>query len=203
MRSSPDISDANGAYAVADHSTSQVTHFLEGVENGDPEAAERLLELVYSELRKLASQKLAGERAGHTLNPTELVHEAWDRLNCDQGAHYDNRAHFFAAAAEAMRRVLIDRARARLAAKRAGGVVRADLDCLETPTPETRDDVLVDVHEALNKFAALHPQKAELVKLRYFVGMTTEEAAEALGIAVITAKKWWAYARAWFRIELG
>ncbi len=181
---------------------SQVTNLLEAVEHGDGLATEQLLDLVYAELRRLAAQKIAAERPGHTLVPTALVHEAWLRLNCGQGAHFANRAHFFAAAAEAMRRILIDRARRRLAAKRGMGAEVLDLDELEIPAPAADDDLLLELDEAFEKFAALHPREAEVVKLRYFVGMTFEETAAALGIAVPTAKKWWAYARAWLRVEL-
>ncbi len=180
---------------------SQATRLLCALEHGDEQAAERLLDLVYSELRRLAAQKMAGEWAGQTLQPTALVHEAWLRLGCSQGAHFANRAHFFAAAAEAMRRILIDRARRRLAAKRGGWAEAVDLDEVEIPSPAS-DDALLELNEALERFAALHPRKAEVVKLRYFVGMTFEETAAALGIAVPTAKKWWAYARAWFRVEM-
>ncbi len=181
---------------------SQVTHLLSAVEQGDDQAAEKLLDLVYCELRRLAAQKMAVERAGQTLQPTALVHEAWLRLNCAQGAHFANRAHFFAAAAEAMRRILIDRARARLAAKRGFGAQAVDLDSVEIPSPGVADDVLLQLNEAFKEFERLHPRKAEVVKLRYFVGMTFEETAAALGIAVPTAKKWWAYARAWLRLEM-
>ncbi len=186
-----------------DQPAGQITNALSALDNGHAGAADQLLDLVYSELRKLASQKLIGEQPGHTVQATALVHEAWLRLNCDQGAHFANRAHFFAAAAEAMRRILIDRARARLAAKRGAGVVPLELDHLEIPSPEADDTLLLDLHDVLEKFTKLHPQKAELVELRYFVGMTVEEAASVLGIAVPTAKKWWAYARAWLRIEMG
>ena len=181
---------------------SQVTPLLHAAEHGDETAADALLGAVYSELRRLAAQKMGGERPGHTLVPTALVHEAWLRLNCGQGAHFANRAHFFAAAAEAMRRILIDRARHRLAAKRGGRMEAVDLDEIEIASPAGDDDLLLELDEALEKFAALHPREAEVVKLRYFVGMTFEETAAALGIAVPTAKKWWAYARAWLRIEM-
>ncbi len=181
---------------------SQVTHLLHAVEQGDAQAADDLLDLVYAELRGLAAHKMAGERPGQTLVPTALVHEAWLRLHCGQGAHFANRAHFFAAAAEAMRRILIDRARRRLAARRGGGAEAVGLDEIEIPCPAGEDEVLLQLHEALEQFAAFHPRKAEVVKLRYFVGMTFEETAAALGIAVPTAKQWWAYARAWLRVEM-
>ena len=181
---------------------SDVTRILERAERGDPKAAEELLPLVYDELRRLAAQKMSAEAAGHTLQPTALVHEAWLRLAGDAAPEFQNRAHFFGAAAEAMRRILIDRARRRSAAKRGGGAAPVDLDEIEIPAPVADDDVLLQLNEALEKFAALDPRKAELVKLRYFVGLSFEEAAAALGIAVPTAKQWWAYARAWLAVEM-
>ena len=181
---------------------SAVTVILERAEQGDPKAAEELLPLVYDELHRLASQKMSREAAGHTLQPTALVHEAWLRLGGSDAPSFENRAHFFGAAAEAMRRILIERARRRVAAKRGGGVAVVDVDEVEIPSPVADDDQLLAVNEAMEKFAALEPRKAELVKLRYFVGMSFDEAATALGIAVPTAKQWWAYARAWFTVEL-
>jgi RNA polymerase sigma factor (TIGR02999 family) len=178
-----------------------VTRILDRAQQGDPKAAEELLPLVYSELRRLAAYRLAGERRQQTLQPTALVHEAWLKLSGDTGREWNGRQHFFAAAAEAMRRILVDRARRRLAAKRGSGEASLDADELEIPAPAP-DDQLLDVNDALEKFVAQDPRKAELVKLRYFVGMTFEEAAEALGIAVPTAKEWWAYARAWLRVEI-
>ena len=175
---------------------------LERAQAGDALAARELLPVVYDELRRLAAQKLAAEPPGHTLQPTALVHEAWLRLAGQEGARFESRTHFFAAAAEAMRHILVERARRRLAAKRGGGAQPAELEEIEIPAPAADDTRLLAVHEALEKFAALDPRKAELVKLRYFVGMTYEEAAEALGIAVPTAKQWWAYARAWLTVEL-
>ena len=165
-------------------------------------AASELLPLVYEELRKLAAHKLANEPPGHTLQPTALVHEAWLRLIRADCIEFENRRHFFGAAAEAMRRILIERARRRLAAKRGGGVKPLDADEFEIPTPASDDDTLLAVNEALEKFSAIDPRKAELVKLRYFVGMNFEETAAALGIAVPTAKQWWAYARAWLSVEM-
>ena len=181
---------------------SEVTRLLQAATAGDPKAAEELLPLVYEELRRLAAQKMANEFHGHTLQPTALVHEVWLRLAGDEAARFENRAHFFGAAAEAMRRILIDRARRRLAAKRGGGVAPMDLDEIEIPSPALDDDNLLRVNEALEKFAAVDSRKAELVKLRYFVGMNFEETAAALGIAVPTAKQWWAYARAWLTVEM-
>ena len=181
---------------------SDITHILDRVQQGDVAAAEELLPLVYEELRRLAAQKMANEAAGHTLQPTALVHEAWLRLGGSDAPSFQNRAHFFGAAAEAMRRILIERARRRIAAKRGAGAAVVDLDEVEIPSPLADDDQLLAVNEALEKFAALDPRKAELVKLRYFVGMSFDEAATALGIAVPTAKQWWAYARAWLTVEL-
>jgi len=181
---------------------SDVTQLLQAASAGDPKAAEELLPLVYDELRRLAAQKMAGESRAQTLQPTALVHEAWLRLAGDEAARFENRAHFFGAAAEAMRRILIDRARRRLAAKRGSGVAPLDVDEIEIPSPASDDDSLLRVNEALEKFTVIDPRKAELVKLRYFVGMNFEEAAAALGIAVPTAKQWWAYARAWLTVEM-
>jgi RNA polymerase sigma factor (TIGR02999 family) len=179
-----------------------ITHILDRVQQGDPKAAEDLLPLVYEELRRLATQRMAREAAGQTLQPTALVHEAWLRLAGNEGARFENRAHFFGAAAEAMRRILIERARRRLAAKRGSGNAPLDVDEMEIPSPVLDDDSLLAVNEALEKFSAIDPRKAELVKLRYFVGMNFEETAAALGIAVPTAKQWWAYARAWLTVEM-
>ena len=182
---------------------SDVTRILDRVQQGDPKAAEELLPLVYEELRRLAARKMVNESPGHTLQPTALVHEAWLRLAGAAAPQFENRAHFFAAAAEAMRRILIERARRRLAAKRGGGAAAIPLDEVDIPLPTGNEDQLLRVNEALEKFSAIHSRKAELVKLRYFVGMSYEEAAVALGIAVPTAKQWWSYARAWLTVELG
>ena len=179
-----------------------VTRILERAEQGDARAAEELLPLVYDELRRRAAHRLAGERAGQTLQPTALVHEAWLKIAGDEKRAWGGREHFFAAAAEAMRRILVDRARRRLAAKRGAGEAPLDADELEIPAP-TPDEQLLAVSEALEKFALHDARKAELVKLRYFVGMSFEEAAQSLNIAVPTAKQWWAYARAWLRVEMG
>ena len=182
---------------------SEFTQILERVERGDLPAAAELLPVVYDELRRLAAQKMTREAAGHTLQPTALVHEAWLRLGGSDAPAFQNRAHFFGAAAEAMRRILIEHARRRLAAKRGAGVEAVDLDGLEISSPVADDDQLLAVNEALEKLSAVDPPKAELVKLRYFVGLNFEEAAAALGIAIPTAKQWWAYARAWLRVEMG
>jgi RNA polymerase sigma factor (TIGR02999 family) len=180
----------------------EVTQLLQAAESGDSQAAAQLLPLVYDELRRLAAHKMASEAAGHTLQPTALVHEAWLRLaGKDEGTPFANRAHFFAAAAEAMRRILIDRARRRQAAKRGAGVECLDADEVDIPAPAP-DDQLLAVNEALAKLATVDARKAELVKLRYFAGFTFEEVSEALGIAVPTAKEWWAYSRAWLRVEI-
>lgn len=180
---------------------SDVTQLLHSATAGDPRAAADLLPLVYDELRRLASHRLAGERNNHTLQPTALVHEAWLKISGGEQRDWNGRQHFFAAAAEAMRRIMVDRARRRLAAKRGAGEVCLDADELDIPAPAP-DDQLLAMNEALEKFAALDERKAELVKLRYFVGMNFEEASAALGIAVPTAKQWWAYARAWLRVEM-
>ena len=166
-----------------------------------PKSAEELLPLVYEELRRLAAARMANEQPGHTLQPTALVHEAWLRLGGEAQPAWENRAHFFGAASEAMRRILIERARRRLAAKRGGGQAQLDVDQVEIPSPADDEQVLA-VNEALEKFTRVDPRKAELVKLRYFVGMSFEEAASALGVAVPTAKQWWAYARAWLTVEM-
>jgi RNA polymerase sigma factor (TIGR02999 family) len=180
---------------------SDATHLLNAIENGDLQAADQLLPLVYEELRRLAASKMANEAAGHTLQPTALVHEAWLRLVGDDHPKFANRAHFFAAAAEAMRRILIDRARQKRALRHGGGQKRVDFEYVELPLV-VNDDQLLAVHEALDKLAAVHPAEAEVVKLRYFVGMTNEEAAEALSISVRTAKNYWAHARAWLFHEI-
>jgi RNA polymerase sigma factor (TIGR02999 family) len=179
-----------------------VTHILHAIEQGDSHAAERLLPLVYEELRKLAAQKLAQEAPGQTLQATALVHEAYLRLvDVEQAQHWDSRGHFFAAAAEAMRRVLIDNARRRHAQRRGGDAERRSLEGLEAASPVS-DDELLAVNEALERLQQVDPAKAELVKLRYFGGLTVPEAAQVLGISVTTANRYWAYARAWLHEEL-
>jgi RNA polymerase sigma factor (TIGR02999 family) len=180
---------------------SQATQLLNAIESGDTKAAEQLLPLVYEELRRLAARKMTNEAAGHTLQPTALVHEAWLRLVGDQTPKFQNRAHFFAAAAEAMRRILVDRARQKRAVRHGGGQQRVELEQVELPFPGD-DDQLLAVNEALEQLAAAHPLEAELVKLRYFVGLTHDEAAEALGISARTAKYYWAHARAWLFHEI-
>src|ERR1039458_4814597 len=158
-------------------STEPVTQVLQAVGAGEENAAEKLLPLVYEELRKLAAHKMAQEAPGQTLQPTALVHEAWLRLGADRQPAWKNRAHFFAAAAEAMRRILVERARRRTALKRGGGAKPASLDEVEIPIVVADDERLLAVDGALEQFAAIEPRKAELVKLRYFTGMTFEEAA--------------------------
>jgi len=180
---------------------SDVTRILEAMERGEGQAAEQLLPLVYAELRKLAAHKLAGETPGQTLQPTALVHEAWLKLVGQQNRRWQDRNHFFAAAAEAMRRILTDNARRKLRQRHGGGQQRVELeDCAAAATAE--DDQVLAVDDALEKFAALDPQRAELVKLRYFVGLTIAEAAEVLGISEPTAKRYWAFARAWLHEEI-
>ena len=180
---------------------SDVTRILEAAQQGDPTAADQLLPLVYEELRRLAAHKMANEAAGQTLQPTALVHEAWLRLVGNQDQKWEGRAHFFAAAAEAMRRILIDRARRKRAARHGGEQQRVDLEEVDLAAPSD-DDQLLAVNDALDKLAAQHKEEAELVKLRYFVGMTNEEAAEVLGISVRTAKYYWTHARAWLYREI-
>ncbi len=187
----------------------EVTSILSAIEQGDPHAAEQLLPLVYDELRKLAAQKLAQEKPGQTLEATGLVHEAYLRLvvpargtgQTPGAIHWNNRGHFFTAAAEAMRRILIDQARHKQSQRRGGGRRRQDIDHHEITAAEPALDVLA-VNEALERFEKLDPLKANLVKLRYFAGLTISQAADALGISSTTADRYWAYARAWLHAEL-
>ena len=180
---------------------SDATQLLNSVEQGGTKAGEQLLALVYEELRRLATSKMAREAPGHTLQPTALVHEAWLRLVNSKNQKFENRAHFFAAAAEAMRRILIDHARRKLRLRHGGDCQRVEFDDCNFATMEA-DDQLLAVHEALDKLAKEHPVEAELVKLRYFVGLTNEETAQLLGISVSTAKNYWAYSRAWLYQEI-
>ena len=180
---------------------SEVTRILTSIEQGDGKASEELLPLVYNELRRMAAHKMANEPAGHTLQPTALVHEAWLQLVDSPNQSWQNRAHFFGAAAEAMRRILIARARRKHTQRRGSGTAHLDVDELEIASPAP-DDQLLALDEALNQFAALEPKQAELVKLRYFLGLKIEEAAEVLGVSEATAKRWWAYARAWLFQEI-
>ena len=180
---------------------SEVTQILEAIKRGEPKAADELLPLVYSELRRLAAQKMAVEALGQTLQATALVHEAWLRLTNDDQRKWNDRTHFFAAAAEAMRRILVDNARRKRTQRHGGGQQRVDMPEIASAVMENDEKVLA-VNEALEKFAVLDPHKAELVKLRYFVGMTIEQAAEALGISERTAKRYWVFARAWLHEEI-
>jgi RNA polymerase sigma factor (TIGR02999 family) len=175
---------------------SDVTRILESIEHGDPKAADELLPLVYGELRKLAASKMARESPNQTLQPTALVHEAWLRLVGETNPKFDGRAHFFAAAAEAMRRILIDRARRKLTVRHGVGFKRVDMEEQNLAAPGA-DEQLLAVHEVLENFAKDHPVEAEVVKLRYFAGMTMEETAQALGISLGTTKSYWTFARTW------
>jgi RNA polymerase sigma factor (TIGR02999 family) len=175
---------------------SDVTRILNAIEHGDPHAADELLPLVYEQLRHLAAQKMARETPGQTLQPTALVHEAWLRLIGNQDVQWAGRAHFFAAAAEAMRRILINNARRKHAVRHGGGQQRVHLEELDIAA-NARDEEMLAVDEALEKLAAHDKTKAELVKLLYFVGLTIPEAASILGLSEPTAKRYWSYARAW------
>jgi len=175
---------------------SDVTRILNAIEQGDAKAADELLPLVYEELRLLAAQKMAREAVNQTLQPTALVHEAWLRLVGTDSSSWESRAHFFAAAAEAMRRVLIDRARRRQAYRRGGGWQRVALETIEAPD-QADEDTLMWVHGALEELALDDARAAELVKLRFFAGLGVEEAALALGVTDRTARRYWRFARAW------
>jgi RNA polymerase sigma factor (TIGR02999 family) len=177
---------------------SDVTHILQAIDHGDPDAADRLLPLVYEELRQLAAHKLAQEKPGQTLDATALVHEAYLRLVGDQ--QFANRRHFFAAAAEAMRRILIDRARARRSLKRGGDGRRVTLDGIAVPDP---DDRLLALDEALTQLAGADPLAARVVELHHFAAMSHEQVAAALDLTVYLARQKWAFARAWLKIALG
>ena len=180
----------------------EVTRILAALERGDPLAAGQLLPLVYGELRKLAAQHLAREKPGQTLQPTALVHEAYLRLvGKGDAPHWQGRGHFFAAAAEAMRRILVEQARRKRSLKRAGERRRLDLN-VEEPAEVERGEPLLALDEALDRLEARDPDKARLVKLRYFAGLTIEQAAETLAISVTTANRWWSYARAWLHEEI-
>jgi RNA polymerase sigma factor (TIGR02999 family) len=177
----------------------EITRFLDRT-TGVPMTAEELLPLVYSELRQVAARKMAGEAPGQTLQTTALVHEAWLRLGGGE-RNWENRAHFLGAAAEAMRRILVDRARSRRAERHGGRLQRVPLEDIEIEAPVDDDDLL-ELHEALGRFAAAHPEKAELVKLRCFAGLTVEEASGVLGLSEPTVKRHWAFARAWLYREI-
>jgi RNA polymerase sigma factor (TIGR02999 family) len=179
---------------------SEVTHILGAVERGEPHAAGQLLPLVYDELRRLAAVQMAHERADHTLDATALVHEAYLRLvGPADDLRWENRRHFLAAAAEAMRRILVERARARHSLKAGGGRARVELDDVAEPEP---DEELLAVDAALDRLAILEPQAAQLVQLRYFAGCTMNEAAELLGLSLRSANRLWAYSKAWLLQEL-
>jgi RNA polymerase sigma factor (TIGR02999 family) len=181
---------------------SDVTRILSAIEHGDTHAADQLLPLVYEELRKLAAQKMAQESPGQTLQATALVHEAYLRLvDREKVQRWDSRGHFFAAAAEAMRRILVEQARHKKSAKGGGQLQRVELHDEQLPSPG-RDLDLIALDEALNKLASHDSRKAELVKLRYFAGLTIGQAAAALGVAESTADADWAYAKSWLRVEL-
>ncbi len=180
------------------------TQILEAIEQGDAKAAEQLLPLVYHELRKLAAHKMASERSGHTLQPTALVHEAWLRLVGDEASKFANRAHFFAAAAEAMRRILVESARRKQRLKHGGELQRVDMDAvaaveLTLPMP---DDELLALDEALERLSTMHSRAAEVVKLRFFVGLTQEAVARELDVSASTVERLWAFARAWLFKEM-
>jgi RNA polymerase sigma factor (TIGR02999 family) len=180
----------------------EVTLILSAIEQGEPHAAEQLLPLVYEELRKLAAQKLARETPGQTLQATALVHDAYLRLVDNNNAqHWNSRGHFFAAAAEAMRRILVERARHKQSLKAGGDRRRLEMAEIE-PAVAVPDDELLDLSEALDKLERQDKRKADLVKLRFFAGMTIEQAAQALGISTSTAENDWAYARCWLRLEI-
>jgi len=180
---------------------SDATIMLAAISAGDPEAADTLLTLVYDELRRLAAFKLAQESPGQTLQPTALVHEAWLRLVGDHPTSFKDREHFFRASAEAMRRILIDRARRKQAKRHGGDYQRVDIDGFDPALPAA-DEQLLDINEALDKFAMEHPVQAELVSLRYFVGLTNDEVAEVMDISVSTVKNYWAFSRAWLLNEI-
>jgi RNA polymerase sigma factor (TIGR02999 family) len=180
---------------------SDVTQLLHAIDRGDHQAAGELLPLVYEELRRLAAHRMAQEQPGQTLQPTALVHEAWLRLVGDESARFEGRGHFFAAAAEAMRRILIDRARQKLSLKRGARAERVDLDDLQVAVAAD-DDTLLAVDAALVTLAKEDPDSAEFIKLRFFVGLTNAEAAESLGIPERTARRHWSFARAWLFREI-
>jgi len=180
----------------------EISRILFAIEEGDPQAAEHLLPLVYDVLRKLAAQKLAHEKPGQTLEATALVHEAYLRLvDTDKVPHWNSRGHFFSAAAEAMRRILVENARRKKALRRGGDRQRLNLDLAQPTAPQLGDDLLA-LDEALKQLAAKDPTKAELVKLRYFAGLTMEQTSEALDISLATANRYWNHARAWLHQEI-
>jgi RNA polymerase sigma factor (TIGR02999 family) len=179
----------------------QVTRIMESIEGGDPNAAEQLLPLVYDELRRLAAAKMAMESPGQTLQATALVHEAWIRLSAQRNQHFQNRQCFFGAAAEVMRRILVDRARRRKAARHGGGQERVELDAIEIPASD--DELVQAVHEVLDQLAKLDPEKAEIVKLHFFVGLSFEEIAALMSVNERTVRRHWTFAKAWMCKEIG
>jgi RNA polymerase sigma factor (TIGR02999 family) len=181
----------------------EVTEILSAVEGGDPQEAEKLLPLVYEELRRLAAQRLAHEKPGQTLQPTALVHEAYLRLvDTATIRRWDSRGHFFAAAAEAMRRILVERARQRGRLRHGGGLRRLDLSDSDVVVIPTDDEQIVHLDLALDRLAAVRPQAAALVKLRFFSGLTAEQAAPMVGLSARSARRLWAFARAWLRRDM-
>ena len=180
---------------------SELTVILQRIDAGDPQAANELLPLVYEELRKLAAQKMGRESPGQTLQATALVHEAWLRLGGDDQPEWQNRAHFFAAAAEAMRRILIDNARRKLYLRHGGGAERVNLEGLDLAA-SMDDELVVALNEALDRLTAHDAAKAQIVKLRFFAGLTNEQTAQVLGVSEPTVKRHWAYARAWLFREM-
>ena len=180
---------------------SDATEILKAAEQGDAQAAEQLLPLVYDELRKVAAHKMASERPGHTLQPTALVHEAWLRLVGNRAFEFANRAHFFGAAAEAMRRILVESARRKKRLKHGGQLERVDANVVELPLPMPDDEILA-LDEALNRLAMVDARAAEVVKLCFFVGLTQEQVAKELGVSLSTAERLWAFARAWLFREM-
>jgi RNA polymerase sigma factor (TIGR02999 family) len=181
---------------VSVHDMSEATLLLTAIGQGQPQAADQLLELVYQELRRLAASKMAQEAPGHTLQPTALVHEAWLRLMGSANLKFENSAHFFSMAAEAMRRILIDRARRKRTQRHGGSFERVDWEGFDLAAP-AEDEQLLAVHAALDRLEAEHPLQAQVVKLRYFAGLTNEEVAQVLDISASTAKNYWAFSRAW------
>jgi len=181
---------------------SDVTQLLDAIDAGDPRAAGQMLPLVYEELRKLAAARMAHENPGQTLQATALVHEAWLRLGgADEAKVWNSRGHFFGAAAEAMRRILVDRARQKARVRHGGELERVDLEHVNLATEDT-DETLLAMSEALEALSRESPQKAEIVKLRYFAGMENQEIAQALGVSLSTVERSWAYARSWLHREL-
>ena len=180
---------------------SELTRILESIQQGHPQSADELLPLVYGELRRLAVRRMSGEVPGHTLQPTALVHEAWLRLVGDKAPQFQNRAHFFGAAAEAMRRILVESARRKKRLKHGGQLERVDVDAVELPLPMPADELLA-LDDALDRLGTVDARAAEVVKLCFFVGLTQEQAAAELGVSLATAERLWSFARAWLFREM-